>query len=277
VTALAAVDAQRRDPHAGLLLLARELGLELERKNAWTLRRKYGDEGARQYLRDLRRVMDAAATVGMPMTKAAAAARIRWSGGPDAAIARIGQVQQRRRSRSTHTCRRRGPAPRDRVERQNALAGCHCRTCIADLVEDLGAYTGTVAARYAPYDMEPEDAEGEAMVALLTAIDTWPGRDSFAAFYAFKVRDHFAGVRARASVQRRQAAVESLDKPLRAGEAWTLADTIPDRSIDVVTIVILRDRLARRIERAMAHRDRALRRFARPRHRRAPVPDRGAA
>jgi hypothetical protein len=95
-------------------------------------------------------------------------------------------------------------------------------------------------------DLDREEARAEANLALIQAIDTWPG-GNFTGWFATCFKRRAQAIYASRSASER--AMLSLDaagvlSDDNGGRTVPLAEQIPDRTKDVLTIVLLRERVA---------------------------------
>jgi hypothetical protein len=216
---------------------------------------KRGLDGTRRYIDKLTAVMDAASILGIECGQA----RARWrlsQAGEDAqrVIADMAAECRRRSDRQRAKCRVVVPPSAQRA-RANAFAGCRCPRCCDRLAEHMHNYIGKMIAAPLFRDLDRDEARAEANLELIESVDCWPGGENFPGWFAYRfVRRVLMIYRSRCEDERRMV---SLDAP-----AWVLTndegagliplgELVPDRTIDVLTIVILREQLA---ELALAHR-----------------------
>jgi hypothetical protein len=107
-------------------------------------------------------------------------------------------------------------------------------------------YIGKMIA--APFfrNLDREEARAEANLELIHSIETWPGGNFtgwFAARFTSRVR---AIYRSRSAEERETLSLDARDVLANdeGGRIVSLGERIPDRSVDVLTIVLLRERLA---------------------------------
>ncbi len=107
-------------------------------------------------------------------------------------------------------------------------------------------YIGKMIA--APFfrNLDREEARAEANLELIHSIETWPGGNFtgwFAARFTRRVRKIY---RSRSPKERETLSLDARDVLAddEGGRIVSLGERIPDRSVDVLTIVILRERLA---------------------------------
>ena len=95
-------------------------------------------------------------------------------------------------------------------------------------------------------DLDREEARAEANLALIQAVDTWPG-GNFTGWFATCFKRRAQAIYASRSAAER--AMLSLDaegvlSDDNGGRTVPLAEQIPDRTKDVLTIILLRERVA---------------------------------
>jgi hypothetical protein len=95
-------------------------------------------------------------------------------------------------------------------------------------------------------DLDRGEARGEANLALIQAIETWPGGNFtgwFATCFKRRVQTIYAS-RSAAEKEMLSLDAEGVLSDDDGGRAVPLAERIPDRTKDVITIVLLRERVA---------------------------------
>jgi hypothetical protein len=210
------------------------------------LSRKHGRSGTQCYIDKLGAIMDAAAVFGVDCTQTRASQRLSHADG-DAqhVIAQFAAEYRRRSDRRTITCRVPVP-PRALEARSNAFAGCGCPRCRDRLAAQLQHYIGKMIARPFFNGLEPEEARAEANLELIRSAETWPG-GNFTGWFAHRFERRVRVIYASRSSEERE--MISLDAPGvlsedDGGRTVPLGERIPDRSVDVLEIVLLRERVA---------------------------------
>ena len=102
--------------------------------------------------------------------------------------------------------------------------------------------------------LDREEARAEANLELLRSVETWPGGSNFTGWFAARFKSRVQTIYRSRSAEERE--MLSLDAPGvlandDGGRAVPLGERIPDRSTDVLEIVLLRERFA---EAALAQR-----------------------
>lgn len=243
-------DAQRRVARAAgqseMAQYAADRGITLAPSSLGHLLRKHGHDGTRDYIDKLSGIMDAASLLGIGCTQALATRRLSLAAG-DAhrVIADFTAERHRRSDRRTIACRVIVP-PHTLRDRANAFAGCGCPRCRDRLAAHMQRYIGKMIA--APFfrNLDREEARAEANLELIHSIETWPGGNFtgwFAARFTRRVRKIY---RSRSPKERETLSLDARDVLAddEGGRIVSLGERIPDRSVDVLTIVILRERLA---------------------------------
>jgi hypothetical protein len=207
---------------------------------------KHGHSGTRHYIDKLGAIMDAAAIFKIDCTQARASQRLATADG-DAqhVIAQFAAEHRRRSDRRTITCRVPVP-PRALEARSNAFAGCGCPRCRDRLAAQLQHYIGKMIAKPFFNGLAHEEARAEANLELIRSAETWPG-GNFTGWFAHRFERRVKVIYASRSSEERE--MISLDAPGvlsedDGGRAVPLGERIPDRSVDVLEIVLLRERVA---------------------------------
>jgi hypothetical protein len=207
---------------------------------------KHGRSGARRYIDELGAIMDAAAVLGIDCTQVLATRRLTAAdGNVQQVIAGFAAEHRRRSDRRSITCRVRVP-PRGLGARTNAFAGCGCSRCLERLAAGLQHYIGRMISNPFFGGLDPQEARAEANLELIPSVETWPG-GNFAGWFSNRCERRVRAIyRARAAEEREMA---SLDAPTvlaesDGGRTVPLGERIPDRSVDVLEIVLLRERVA---------------------------------
>lgn len=142
---------------------------------------------------------------------------------------------------------------------------CGCARCETWLVERLRPWIGAmVMARSWTAALELDEIKQEGAISIGRALDSWdPDGGTFMSFFPRLFECRMIEMLRYASTlgRRAEAAAVPLDAPIVGGgnraRYVTYADRIPDRSIDVASIVVIRERVweivnARRAELAAA-------------------------
>lgn len=130
--------------------------------------------------------------------------------------------------------------------RINQVARCACRRCVAFLLRELERYTSSITRFERPLPLkDQDDVRQEAGVALVRALDDWEGEGSFKAYYGTVLANHMASLNRWFTTQGRGGEQPlSLDADAFVGSEDSrvaLIDTVPDRSLDTATIVMIRE------------------------------------
>lgn len=231
-------------------------GQEISKRAAET--RVRTSRGLRQAMDDLREAISYAedsAALGHPVDYGTA--RQMLQGGGEQALARY-RAKAARRTARRGPCRRRGSLPGDRVARTNALAGCGCgQRCETPLVLDVDPFLRKAVMEHRGR-IEFEDAMQEARAVVPEALDTWPMEDGrpFVNWLGKHIRTRLYDLRReQATVKRGGGTVTlSLSNPIvgtgNRGEVVTLAESIPDRTVDVSAVVEMRERIREAVQAA---------------------------
>ncbi|HEX5926394.1 MAG TPA: hypothetical protein VFY45_21360 [Baekduia sp.] len=243
--------------------------------------RRRGKTGTRHYIDDLGAIMDAASTLGVGCSQSFATERLRRAGGnAHKAIAGLRAEERRRQDRRTAPCRVVVP-PREPRSRTNALAGCGCPRCQSRLAEQMQRYIARLSAGWFCAHLDREEARAMAYLELVEALDAWEGGTNFAGWFGRRFERRAR--KASESRLRDQQQTIPLDAPGvladdAGGRLVSLGERVPDRSCDVVIIVLMRERLAERaLEQRRLLADRGEEYMAGVRDRVAEISDRRAA
>jgi DNA-directed RNA polymerase specialized sigma24 family protein len=208
---------------------------------------KHGRGGARRYIDKLAAIMDAASTLDVDCPQTLASRRLSLADG-DAqhVIANFIAEHRRRADRRTVRCRVAVPPPTLNA-RSNAFAGCGCPRCCDRLASQLQPYISKMIAGPFFTGLDREEARAEANLELLRSVETWRGGSNFAGWFAAHFKSRVQTTYRSRSAEERE--MLSLDAPAvlandDGGRAVPLGERIPDRSIDVLEIVLLRERFA---------------------------------
>jgi hypothetical protein len=225
---------------------AADRGIALAPRSIYNHFRTRGRSGTRHYLDKLGAIMDATSILGVDCTQALAVHRLsRVEENVERVIAEFTAEQRRRADRQKVTCRVAVP-PRAPSARSNALAGCGCPRCRDRLAASMTHYVSKVIATPFFIDLDREEARAEANLALIQAIDTWPG-GNFTGWFATCFKRRVQAIYASRSAAERTMLSLDAEGVLcddNGGRTVPLAEQIPDRTKDVLTIVLLRERVA---------------------------------
>ena len=213
-----------------------------------TARRHAARDGdPREQVKSLARVLDEASKLGLKVDDRSARGRlVQAQGNTEAVVARMRQQATSRRRRASHYCRAPCHTRRRLGRRQiNDAARCSCARCVERLVVELQAYTRSVVRAEAPRQLPHDDATQEARITLIRALDDWTDQGDFTAFYGTLLGNHFASLSRWFTTQGRGGEQPlSLDAEIfayRDGGRVDLIDTIPDRTMDTLRIVLIRE------------------------------------
>jgi hypothetical protein len=206
-------------------------------------------ENPHEWVRAVARVLDVASELGIPLEARGAWARVSNCGGDvDAAVAKLRALAESRRRRGSHYCRALGRG-QSRTARVNAAAGCKCRGCVEHLTEELRRYTRWMIRFERPLPLkDDDDLQQEAGLALINALDHWDGTGDFTAYYGSILANHMASLNQWFATQGRGGERPlSLDAEVftrHEGKRVELVETVPDRSMDTLKIVLIRESIA---------------------------------
>jgi hypothetical protein len=225
---------------------ASDRGVLLTPNSICRLFTRHGAGGTRRYIDGLATIMDAASLLGIDCTQALAARRLALTDGDVRRVIADFTAEHRRRSdRLTLACRVIVP-PRELGARSNAFAGCGCPRCLDRLAVQLQRYIGKMIV--APFfsNLDREEARAEANLELIRSVETWPG-GNFTGWFAACFKHRVSKIYASRSAEERE--IVSLDAAGvladdNGGRTVPLSERIPDRSADVLSIVLLRERAA---------------------------------
>jgi hypothetical protein len=228
------------------IALAEELGVTLTTEYIYSLFRQRGRPSAMKHIEHVAAVMDHAALLGIRCPQSTASWKLGRAGGDVARVLDDITGEHRRRiARLSSPCRVHIP-PRGLADRANAFAGCGCLRCQDRLAIQLQPYIGKMVGAPLCAGLDRDEARADANAELLMAIETWPG-GNFTGWFSsrFKLR-----VRSLRVEQRERERMEiSLDAPVVLaddgdGSQVPVGERIPDRTVDVQLIVLLRERVA---------------------------------
>lgn len=229
-----------------LITYAAERGVTLAPSSLDRRRRRHGLSGARLHVDKLGAIMDAASLLGIDCTQARATRRLSLAeGDARCVIADFTAERRRRLDRQTVTCRVPVP-PRALGERANAFAGCGCPRCRDRLAVHMERYIGKLIAAPLFRDLDRQEARAEANLELIRSAETWPG-GNFTGWFAARFTNRVRAIyRSRSAEERAMLSLnaESVLSDDNGGLRVALGERIPDRSVDVLRIVIWREQIA---------------------------------
>lgn len=205
------------------------------------------DGDPHQRIVSLALVLDEASKLGLNVDERSARGRIvQAHGDTNAVIAKMRRQAAARRRRASHYCHVPQRTQRRLSRAQlNEIARCRCARCVERLLVALQAYTRSVVRAEAPRQLPHDDAIQEARITLVRALDDWTGDGDFTAFYGTLLGTHFTSLSRWFTTEGRGG-----DQPLsldaevfayRDGGRVDLIDTIPDRTMDTLRIVLIRE------------------------------------
>jgi hypothetical protein len=224
---------------------AADRGVLLAPSSICKLFTKHGSSGTRHYIDKLAVIMDAASILGIECTQTLAARRLSLAEGDARCVIADFTAEHRRRSdRRMITCRVTVP-PRELSARANAFAGCGCPRCVDRLATQLQHYIGKMIAGPFFARLDRQEARAEANLELIRSIETWPG-GNFTGWFATRFQNRVHAIYASRSVEEQEMLSLDADGVLSddGGLCVPLGERIPDRSVDVLSIVLLRERVA---------------------------------
>jgi hypothetical protein len=226
---------------------AADRGLIYAPSSVYELLRTLGKNATQRYLDHLGTIMDAASVLGIACSQHLASRRLgRADGNVAEVIAGFRAEHRRRQDRRTAPCRV-TVLPRDPRARSNALAGCGCPRCRDRLATHMEHYISTMIAGRAFAHLDREEARCQARLEVMESLESWPGGSNFMGW----VSTRFERIAAQERKSREEE--ERLTVPLDAagvladdagGRRIPLEERIPDRTCDVLTIVLQREHMA---------------------------------
>jgi hypothetical protein len=243
---LAARRAEIREDISDTIQYAADRGIVLAPSSIGCLFRTRGRDSTRDYVDKLGAIMDAASLLGVNCTQALATRRLSLAEGDAQRVMADFAAECRRRSdRRTITCRVIIP-PRALGERANAFAGCGCQRCRDRLAGQMQRYIGKMIATSFFRGLDREEARAEANLELIQSIETWPG-GNFTGWFATSFTHRVQAIyNSRSAEERAMLSLDAQDVLWddEGGRTVPLGERVPDRSVDVLTIVLLRERFA---------------------------------
>jgi hypothetical protein len=239
-------DVEARMGVSATIQYAAERGVTLAPSSLNRLFKRHGRRGTRLYVDKLGAIMDAASVLGIDCTQAHATRRLSLAkGDAQRVIADFTAERRRRLDRQTVTCRVSAP-PRAHAERTNAFAGCGCPRCRDRLAAHMKRYIGKMIAAPLFLDLDREEARAEANLELIRSAETWPG-GNFTGWFAARFTDRVRAIdRSRSAEEREMLSLdaEGVLSDDHGGRTVSLGERIPDRSVDVLRIVLWREQRA---------------------------------
>jgi hypothetical protein len=237
---------EARDGVVETVEYAADRGVLLAPHSIYDLFKKHGRSGTQHYIDKLGAIMDAASILRVECPQFLATRRLSLAEGDAQRVIADFTAEHRRRSdRNKIACRVTVP-PRALSARSNAFAGCGCPRCRDRLATQMQHYIAKMIA--APFfaRLEREEARAEANLELIRSIETWPG-GNFSGWFAARFKSRVQAIYASRSNEEQGALsldaagvlADDLD-----GRGVPLGERIPDRSVDVLSIVLLRERVA---------------------------------
>jgi|GEM_PF-5796571 len=225
---------------------AADRGVLLAPSSICKLFAKHGASGTRCYIDKLASIMDAASMLGIDCTQTLAARRLSLAEGDAQCVILDFTAEHRRRSdRRTITCRVPVP-PRELSARANAFAGCGCPRCGDRLATQLQHYIGKMITGSFFARLDREEARAEANLELIRSVETWPG-GNFTGWFSTRFQNRVKAIYASRSAKEQEMLSLDADAVLlndESGLGVSLGERIPDRSVDVLSIVLFRERVA---------------------------------
>lgn len=213
-----------------------------------------GRRGTQRYIDSLCAVMDAAAILRVDCTQSRAAWHLsRTREDARCVIFDFAARCRRRADRHRAACRVAVP-PRTPGTRANTFAGCGCPRCRDRLVEHMRDDIDILIASPLCRDLDPGEARTEAYDELIDSIESWPG-GNFTGWFVHRFKRRVKAVyRSRRAEQRRTVSLDSAAvlADAESGRLVSLAERLPDRTVDVAIIAIA---LVLRAEAALALRE----------------------
>ncbi|HEY2718004.1 MAG TPA: hypothetical protein VGI52_00130 [Solirubrobacteraceae bacterium] len=237
---------ERRPGVAETVEYAAARGVEFTAHSIYRLFLERGRGETFRYIDQLAAIMDAAAALGLECSQTLAARRLSLLGGNAHRVIDGFAAQQRRRSdRLSAPCAVRIPPHTPRA-RADAFAGCGCPVCLRRLATQLKPYIAkTIAAPYFA-GLDRDEARAEANLELIRSVETWPG-GHFTGWFAARFQRRVQEIYRSHPPHEREMLSLDASGVLADGEGGSLVslgERVPDRSIDVLLIVIQREQLA---------------------------------
>jgi hypothetical protein len=236
-----------RDGIAEAVEYAAERGLAFAPRSIDKLFSKYGRGGTRHYIDKLSAIIDAAAILRIDCTQTFATRRLALAQGDEQRVIADFQAEYRRRAdRQKIKCRVIVP-PCTLKARANAFAGCGCPNCCERLATQLQSYINKIILKPLFNGLDRDEARCEANLEMVRSAEKWPGGPNFAGYFAERLERHVKEIYASRAPEEQQmlsldaAGVLANDD---GGHTVPLGERIPDRTTDVITIVLLRERVA---------------------------------
>lgn len=218
-------------------------GVELTASYVHSLSCKLGPQATRRYVDKLGEIMDAAATLGLDCPQTLASRRLSLAGGDAQQVIDGFATEARRRlDRQRAGCSATVP-PREFRERTNALANCGCPRCRGRLALLMQRYIGSLVNSRLCDGLYADEARAEANLMLIEAAETWPG-GNFTGWFAQVFKSHVNEIYRSHLGERETISLdaEAVLHPDNGARTVPLYERVPDRTVDVLNIVLLRER-----------------------------------
>jgi DNA-directed RNA polymerase specialized sigma24 family protein len=226
---------------------AAERGVTLAPTSIQALFVKHGRQGTRGYIDKLGQIMDTASMLGISCNQALATRRLALAkGNVQHVVANLTAQHRRRSDRRSMKCQVLAP-PEELAERANAFARCGCPRCVDRLANQMQRYIERMISGPFFAHLDREEARSESNLELIKSIETWPGAGNFAGWFAAHFKNRTLNIYgSRSPEEQEMLSLDATDISVddAGGLTTPLGERIPDRSSDVLTIVLLRERLA---------------------------------
>lgn len=218
-------------------------GVDFTASYVRSLSRTLGEQATLRYIDKLGEIMDEAAALGFDCQQTLASRRLSLAAGnAQKVIDGFAAEARRRLDRQRSGCSAAVP-PRDFQERANSLANCGCPRCRGRLALLMRRYIGSLVKSRLCDGLKADEARAEANLMLIEAAETWPG-GNFTGWFARTFECHVKEIYRSHSGDSETISLDA-EAVLRQdsdGRTVPLYERIPDRTIDVLTIVLLRER-----------------------------------
>lgn len=221
---------------------ADDRGVTLSDRYLARLVRRTGWQDTLRYIDKLAEIMDTAAALGIDCPQTLASRRLSLANGDAQSVVDGLSAEARRRAdRERAGCNVIVP-PRDWRERANAYANCGCPCCFDRLAIHMQSYIRVVKLRLCD-GLEPDEALGEAHLELAESLDRWKGGPNFPGFFGERFEKRVLNIyKSRCREEREMLSLNVEDTLDRDGELRvSLLERVPDRSTNVLTIVLCRE------------------------------------
>jgi hypothetical protein len=208
------------------------------------LLRRLDRRGTQRYIDHLGEIMDAAAELGIECRQSLASRRLSIARGDAQCVIDAFAAQARRRTdRQIAGCSVPVP-PRSHQECANAFANCGCPRCRERLAMHMQPFITRLVKSRLCDGLDSDEARSEANVELVEAVDTWPG-GNFTGWFRRRFEHRVYNFYAACTGDERHTISLNVEESLsndRDGHIVPLYERVPDRTIDVLRIVLLRER-----------------------------------